>query len=94
MTETVWGGMLILDLLGTLVFALSGAFRAVKHELDILGVLVLSTFTGVGGGILRDLVIGETPPQVFRNELYLVICLGAGVWFSWPLPGLHGVGPW
>ena len=41
-----------LDLFGTLVFAVTGAFRAVKYELDILGVLVLSVFTGVGGGIL------------------------------------------
>lgn len=68
-----------LDLLGTLVFAITGAFRAVKHELDILGVVVLSIFTGVGGGILRDIIIGRTPPSVFQNELYLIICIVGGL---------------
>jgi len=68
-----------LDLLGTLVFSITGAFRAVKHELDILGVLVLSVFTGVGGGILRDVCLGITPPFVFTHEIYLVICLAGGL---------------
>lgn len=68
-----------LDLLGTLVFAITGAFRAVKHELDILGVLVLSVFTGVGGGILRDVCLGITPPFVFTHEIYLGICLAGGL---------------
>jgi len=75
-----------LDLLGTLVFAITGAFRAVKHELDILGVLVLAIFTGVGGGILRDICLGATPPFVFDHEVYLVICLAGGllVYFTAP----------
>lgn len=68
-----------LDLVGTLVFAITGAFRAVKHELDILGVLVLSVFTGVGGGILRDVILGVYPPAVFTNETYFLLCLGGGV---------------
>jgi len=67
--------LLALDLLGTLVFAITGAFRAVKHELDILGVLVLSVFTGVGGGIVRDICLGATPPFVFTHEIYFGICL-------------------
>lgn len=68
-----------LDLLGTLIFAVTGAFRAVKHELDILGVLVLSVFTGVGGGILRDVCLGITPPFVFTHEIYFGICLAGGL---------------
>ena len=67
-----------MDILATFVFALSGAFRAVKHELDLLGLLVLATATGVGGGILRDLVCGDTPPMAFKNETYLLVCLLAG----------------
>ena len=75
-----------LDLFGTLVFAVTGAFRAVKHELDILGVLVLSVFTGVGGGILRDVILGAYPPAVFTNEIYFLLCIGGGllVFFTAP----------
>lgn len=74
------------DLFGTFIFAITGAFRAVKHELDILGVLVLSTFTGVGGGILRDMMLGVNPPFALQNEHYLLICIAAGliVFFAAP----------
>lgn len=64
-----------LDLIGTLAFAISGAFRAVKYELDILGVMVLAVATGVGGGIVRDLLLGASPPAALRNEMYLLICV-------------------
>jgi len=76
----------LLDILGTLVFAISGAFRAVKYELDLLGVLVLSVATGVGGGILRDLLIGSVPPSALRDETYLLVCILGGllVFFAAP----------
>jgi uncharacterized membrane protein YeiH len=84
----------LLDILGTLVFAVSGAFRAVKYELDLLGVLVLAVATGVGGGILRDLLIGFVPPSAFRDETYLLVCfLGGCLSFS-PRLKSHGVGTW
>lgn len=67
--------LLFLDLLGTLAFAFTGAFRAVKHELDWLGVIVLAVMTGVGGGMLRDLLLGETPPLALRQPMYIGICL-------------------
>jgi len=65
----------ILDLLGTLAFALSGAFRAVKHELDLLGLLALAMATGVGGGMVRDVLLGATPPSALHDETYLLICI-------------------
>lgn len=71
--------LLFLDLFGTLVFAVSGAFRAVKYELDMLGVLVLATATGVGGGIMADAMLGNHPPFAFRDERYLLICLAGGL---------------
>jgi uncharacterized membrane protein YeiH len=73
-----------LDLFGTFVFAITGAFRGVKYQLDILGVLVLSVFTGVGGGILRDVILGSYPPAVFTHEVYFLVCLAGGllVFFS------------
>ena len=75
-----------LDLFGTFVFAITGAFRAVKYELDILGVLVLSVFTGVGGGILRDVILGAYPPAVFTNEIYFLLCLAGGVLVFYSAP--------
>jgi len=69
----------LLDIFGTFVFAVSGAFRAVKYELDILGVLVLSVATGVGGGLIRDIIIGATPPAAFQDETYLLICVLGGL---------------
>ncbi len=69
----------ILDIFGTFVFAVSGAFRAVRHELDILGVLVLAIATGVGGGIVRDLMLGCNPPAAFQNETYLIVCVLGGL---------------
>ena len=70
--------LLILDLFGTLAFAISGAFRAVRYEMDILGVIALSIATGIGGGLVRDLLLGQTPPLALVNESYIIICtLGA-----------------
>ena len=69
-----------LDLIGTFVFALSGALKGVRHQLDWLGVAVLAALTGVGGGIVRDVLLGDTPPAVFRDERFFVACLaGAAV---------------
>lgn len=71
--------MLALDIFGTFIFALSGGFKAVKYELDMLGVLVLSICTGVGGGICRDLILGSTPPAAFQNEYYIITCIVGGL---------------
>jgi len=74
----------ILDIIGTFVFAVSGAFKAARYELDLLGVMVLAIATGVGGGIVRDVMIGCTPPAVFQDETYLFVCVlgGLAVFFA------------
>ena len=70
--------LVVFDLTGTLVFALEGALRAIRSELDFLGVLVLAFVTAVGGGIIRDLLIGATPPAAIRDWRYFgVAILGA-----------------
>ena len=69
----------VLDILGTFVFAVSGAFRAARHRLDLLGVLVLAIATGVVGGIVRDMMLGCTPPAAFQDETYLVVCVLGGL---------------
>jgi uncharacterized membrane protein YeiH len=70
---------LILDLLGTFVFALSGAVSGVKHRLDIFGVLVLSFTAANVGGITRDLLIGSVPPSGISDWRYIVTALAAGL---------------
>ncbi len=64
-----------LDLFGVFVFAVSGALDGVKHRLDLLGISVLATVTGVGGGIMRDVILGETPPAAFHDESVFFMCL-------------------
>lgn len=71
--------LLALDLVGTFVFALSGALKAARHELDWLGVTVLATLTGVGGGMVRDVLLGDTPPAVFSDERFFLACLAGAV---------------
>lgn len=66
--------LLILDLTGTFAFALNGALVAIRlASVDIIGVLTLGTVTAVGGGIVRDLMIGDTPPATFSDWRYLAV---------------------
>ncbi|GIV59347.1 trimeric intracellular cation channel family protein [Rhodocaloribacter litoris] len=74
------------DLLGTFVFALSGAFQANRHGLDFLGFMVLAVATGVGGGMIRDVLLGATPPAALQDEWYLLVCLAGGMAVFWAAP--------
>ena len=60
----------VLDMIGTVAFALSGAMTAIRKKMDILGVMILGMVTAVGGGIIRDIVLGIVPPQAFRKPIY------------------------
>jgi uncharacterized membrane protein YeiH len=68
-----------LELVGVFVGALSGALAAVRKEFDVFGVLVLAWATGLGGGMLRDVLIGATPPVGISSWTYIVTALLAGV---------------
>jgi len=71
--------LLVLDLFGTFVFALSGALVAVRRGLDLFGVLVLTFAASSAGGITRDLLIGATPPAAIEDWRYLGVSLLAGL---------------
>ena len=71
--------VLVLDLAGTFIFALSGAMAAMTHRLDLFGVLSLSFAAGNAGGITRDLIIGATPPAAIDDWRYLGVSLVAGL---------------
>jgi uncharacterized membrane protein YeiH len=77
--------LLVLNLAGTFVFALSGATAGVKRQLDLFGVLVLSFVAGNFGGLTRDVLIGSIPPGAISDWRYLAVSLLAGVvtfyWF-------------
>ena len=79
--------LLVLDLIGTFVFALSGAVAGVRERLDLFGVLVLSFAAASAGGIMRDLLIGAVPPAAISDWRYLAVSLVAGlvVFFWYPI---------
>ena len=78
MRMRVWSSERLLvtfDLLGTFVFAVEGAMAAIRGNLDLYGLLVLAYVTAVGGGILRDVLIGAVPPASVRDWRYVTVAL-------------------
>ncbi len=67
--------ILSLEILGTVAFAVSGAMIALKKKMDIFGVVTLGLITSIGGGILRDLLLGITPPTTFKNPTYAITAI-------------------
>ena len=70
--------LMVIDLIGTFVFAVEGAMAAIQGRLDLLGILVLSFATALGGGIIRDVLIGAVPPNSIRDWRYGVIAFAGG----------------
>ena len=66
-----------LDLIGIFAFAVSGALMAIGRDYDVVGIAILAVVTALGGGIIRDLVLGDTPPPAFTRWQYLVLALTA-----------------
>src|SRR6478736_4305996 len=71
--------LLTLELAGIFVFAISGGLVAVRKNLDVFGVIVLAGATGLGGGFLRDVLIGATPPAALLDWRYLLVPVTAGL---------------
>jgi uncharacterized membrane protein YeiH len=71
--------LLVFDLVGIFVFAISGALVGVRKQLDVFGVLVLAGTTGLGGGFLRDVLIDATPPAALADWRYLLVPVAAGL---------------
>lgn len=76
--------LFIIELLGTVAFAASGAMIGVEKRMDIFGVAILGVATAVGGGVIRDLVIGITPPKAFQDPIYLIVALIVSVILFFP----------
>ena len=76
MTETL---LLVLEIVGTVAFSVSGAMVAIRNRLDIFGVAFIGCITAVGGGILRDVLIGRTPPMIFTRTWLLLLSIGVSL---------------
>ena len=68
----------ILDLFGTMAFAVTGAFKAIEHKSDFVGIILLATITGLAGGTIRDVVMGQFPNS-FADPTYVIITVASGV---------------
>jgi uncharacterized membrane protein YeiH len=82
--------VLAADLAGTAVFALEGALIAIQARLDLLGILVIGFVAGLGGGIIRDVLIGATPPAAIRDRRYLLLSVAGAVVAMLGAPWLGG----
>lgn len=69
----------VFQMIGTVAFAASGALTAMHKKMDLLGVIVLGVVTAVGGGIIRDLLLGITPPLTFRDPLAVMVAIAVSV---------------
>jgi uncharacterized membrane protein YeiH len=67
----------VLDLVGIFAFGVSGALMAIRRDFDVVGIAILALVTALGGGIIRDLVLGDTPPPAFTRWEYLFVPLAA-----------------
>lgn len=77
----------LMELIGTVAFAVSGALVAIEKKLDIYGVTFLAIITAVGGGIIRDIIINLPLPVALADPIYVVICIAAAavviVFYKW-----------
>jgi uncharacterized membrane protein YeiH len=78
----------VLDLVGIFVFGITGALVGVRKKLDVFGIQVLALVTGLGGGFLRDVLIGATPPAALEDWRYLVVPVAAGLITFFLHPGI------
>ncbi len=62
----------IVEIIGTIAFSISGALNAIERRLDLFGVVFLGVTTAIGGGIIRDLLLGQIPPNAFLNYVYML----------------------
>lgn len=74
--ETV---VFVLEMVGVAAFAVSGVMVAVARELDLLGALVLGAITSVGGGVIRDILLGVLPPAMFVDPRYVIAAVGVSL---------------
>ena len=83
--------ILFLDYFGTVAFAITGAFKAIEQKADIVGVIILSSVTGLAGGLARDVIFGRYPPTALSDPTYLILSIITGffIFFLYPILKRH-----
>ncbi len=71
--------LLAIELIGTVAFAITGVITAIEKKFDIFGAIVLGTVTAVGGGIVRDIILGYLPPMAFRKSVYAITAVATSL---------------
>lgn len=67
-----------LEVIGTIAFAFAGALVAIDNNLDLFGIECMAVMTACGGGMTRDIILGNTPPMMFRNPVYVTMAVVTG----------------
>lgn len=68
-----------LEILGTMAFSISGAMTGLRKNMDVFGVMILGLTTAVGGGMIRDIVLGIHPPRVFSSPIYIMVAMAVAI---------------
>lgn len=76
--------LLVFEIIGTIAFAMSGAMTGMQKKMDIFGVVTLGLATAVGGGVIRDVILGLTPPATFRNPVYALVAIAVSIIMFFP----------
>ena len=71
--------LFVLEMIGTIAFAIAGALVAIEEKMDMLGVCILGMTTASGGGIIRDIILGVTPPAAFRDPVYVITAIAVSL---------------
>ena len=71
--------LFVLEMIGTVAFAISGAMVGVQKKMDLFGIAILGMVTATGGGAVRDLLLNIAPPTVFRNPVYALTAIGVSI---------------
>lgn len=71
--------LLIFEIIGTIAFAASGAITALSKKMDVFGVITLGLVTAVGGGVIRDVILGLTPPATFSSPVYAIVAIAVSI---------------
>lgn len=86
MTEFVF----VIELIGTIAFAVSGVIVAIQKSMDVFGVIVLGVTTAVGGGMIRDIILGILPPTLFLDSIYVFVAVTTSILVFLVMFFLHG----
>ncbi|MBP5311951.1 MAG: TRIC cation channel family protein [Clostridia bacterium] len=81
----------VIEILGTVAFAIAGSLVAIEKKMDLFGVAILGLVTATGGGFLRDLILGAIPPRMFTEPVYAIVAIGTSlIMFIPAVRRIHG----